>query len=333
MGNEGMTVEGNVRSIDRSIVEGIVRRVVCECLQQEASKPQSLTAPCASDPSLFSTPEAEAIKEEICATGRKLWLRQYVDGNGGNISYRIGPNEVLCTPTLISKYDMTPADLCLVDLEGRQLAGTKSRTSEILLHLEIYKEVPEARAVVHCHPPHATAYAITGQLPSYLTIPEFEIFVGPVALSPYETPGTTAFARTVIPYVRNHNTVLLTNHGVVCWGDTVTRAEWYAEVLETYCWTMMLAAQTGAPIQRFTEQQVKELLAIKKTHGLPDIRFARERRGVGRHSDSEEKTSAVSSGGSGKIDARLDGAEIEALVEKVTGAVLAALDSRDRKNR
>ena len=72
----------------------------------------------------------------------------YVDGNGGNISYRIGPNEVLCTPTLVSKCDLTPDDLCMVDLDGNQIAGTKPRTSEIFLHLEIYKAVPEAKACV-----------------------------------------------------------------------------------------------------------------------------------------------------------------------------------------
>ena len=112
---------------------------------------------------LFISPEAEAIKEEICAVGRKLWMRQYVDGNGGNISCRIGPNEVDLQPTLLCKADLRPQDLCLVDLEGQQLAGGRPRTSEILMHLEIYKAVPEAKAVVHCHPPHATAYAITGK--------------------------------------------------------------------------------------------------------------------------------------------------------------------------
>ena len=148
---------------------------------------------------------------------------------------------MICTPTLVSKYDLTPEDLCLVDLEGKQVAGIKPRTSEIFLHLEIYKEVPEAKSVVHCHPPHATAYAITGRVPPNLVIPEFEVFVGKVAISPYETPGTTKFAQTVLPFVRDHNTVLLANHGIVCWADTVTHAEWYAEVLETYCWTLMLA--------------------------------------------------------------------------------------------
>jgi L-fuculose-phosphate aldolase len=122
---------------------------------------------------LFTSPEAEAVKEEICHVGRKLWQRAYVDGNGGNISYRIGPNAVICTPTLMSKADLRPQDLCLVDLEGKQLAGGRPRTSEILMHLEIYKEVPDAKAVVHCHPAHATAYAITGRVPPTCVIPEF----------------------------------------------------------------------------------------------------------------------------------------------------------------
>ena len=124
--------------------------------QLQASRPLTVAAPQnrpAPNPRLFSTPEAEAIKKEICAVGRKLWMRQFVDGNGGNISYRIGPNEVICTPTLVSKFDLTPEDLSLVDLDGNQIAGTKPRTSEIFLHLEIYKAVPEAKSCVHCHPP------------------------------------------------------------------------------------------------------------------------------------------------------------------------------------
>lgn len=221
---------------------------------------------------LLNCPEAESVKEEICAVGKKLWARQYVDGNGGNISYRIGPNEVICTPTLLSKADLRPQDMCLVDLDGKQLAGGRPRTSEILLHLEIYKEVPEAKAVVHCHPPHATAYAITGKVPPSCIIPEYEVFIGKVALSPYETPGTSEFARTVIPFVRTHNTVLLANHGIVCWGDTVTHAEWYVEVVDTYCWTLMLAAQLGSPVSHIGSDKAADLLAIKKKLGLPDPR-------------------------------------------------------------
>jgi L-fuculose-phosphate aldolase len=220
--------------------------------QSAVSTSSAGAGPSAVNRKLFTSAEAEAVKQEICTVGRKLWMRQFVDGNGGNISYRIGPNEVLCTPTLVSKYDLTPGDIGMTDIEGVQIAGSRPRTSELLLHLEIYKAVPEAKAVVHCHPPHATAYAITGRVPPNLIIPEFEVFVGKVAISPYETPGTKAFAETVLPYVKQHNTVLLSNHGIVCWADTVTHAEWYAEVLETYCWTLMIASQLGAPISRIS---------------------------------------------------------------------------------
>jgi L-fuculose-phosphate aldolase len=222
---------------------------------------------------LFASPEAEAAKAEICAVGRKLWQRQYVDGNGGNISYRLAENAVVCTPTLYSKADLRPADLCLVDLEGNQLAGERARTSEILMHLEIYKAVPEAKGVVHCHPPHATAYAITGRVPPTCVIPEYEVFVGNVALTRYETPGTQEFADAVLPFVRTHNSLLLANHGIVCWADSVTHAEWYAEVLDTYCWTLMLASQLGAPITHIPEEKAADLLAIKKRLGLPDARL------------------------------------------------------------
>ena len=276
---------------------------------------------------LFSTPEAEAVKKEICAVGRKLWNRQYVDGNGGNISYRIGPNEVLCTPTLFSKLDLTPEDMCLVDLDGVQIAGTKPRTSEIFLHLEIYKAVPEAKACVHCHPPHATAYAITGRVPPNGIIPEFEVFVGKVAVSPYETPGTAAFAKTVLPYVREHNTVLLSNHGIICWADTVTHAEWYAEVVDTYCHTLILASQLGVPISQISERQTTDLLAIKKKLGLPDSRFDPAAMKECQLSDMDDPNSIARlpcvRDGATRITA--DAPEMDRLVKMVTDAVMSAM--------
>lgn len=281
----------------------------------------------APDPRLFTTPEAEAIKIEICAVGKKLWNRQYVDGNGGNISYRIGPNEILCTPTLVSKYDLTPDDICMVDLEGKQIAGKRPRTSEILLHLEIYKAVPEAKSCVHCHPPHATAYAITGRVPPSRVIPEFEVFVGKVAVSPYETPGTKAFAETVIPYVKSHNTVLLANHGIICWADTVTHAEWYAEVVDTYCWTLMLASQLGVPISQISEKHTADLLNIKKTIGLPDARFDAKGMQECQLSDLETNTSIalLPCARDGVAIGTAENADIDRLVKNVTDAVMNAL--------
>ncbi len=294
-----------------------------------ASAPAAASGVPAVNRRLFTSPEAEAVKKEICSVGKKLWMRQFVDGNGGNISYRIGPNEVLCTPTLVSKYDLTPEDIALTDLDGVQAAGNRPRTSELLLHLEIYKAVPEAKAVVHCHPPHATAYAITGRVPPNLIIPEFEVFVGKVAISPYETPGTKAFAETVLPYVKQHNTVLLSNHGIVCWADTVTHAEWYAEVLETYCWTLMLASQLGAPISQISEQHGSDLLAIKKKLGLPDIRFDASRMQECQLSDLEVPSSIAIEptpcDGPGRSASAVASADLDALVRSVTDAVMDAM--------
>ena len=284
----------------------------------------------APDPRLFNTPEAEAVKIEICAVGKKLWNRQYVDGNGGNISYRIGPNEVICTPTLVSKFDLTPDDLCMVDLDGKQIAGKRPRTSEILLHLEIFKAVAEAKSCVHCHPPHATAYAITGRVPPSRVIPEFEVFVGKVAVSPYETPGTKAFAETVIPYVKSHNTVLLANHGIICWADTVTHAEWYAEVVDTYCWTLMLASQLGVPISQISEKHTADLLDIKKTIGLPDARFDASGMKECQLSDLETNTSIalLPCARDGVSIGTADAADIEQLVKTVTDAVMSAIKAQ-----
>jgi len=90
-------------------------------------------------------------------------------------------------------------------------------------------------------------------------------------VAPYETPGTKAFAETVLPYVKTHNTMLLANHGIVCWADTVTRAEWCAEVLDTYCWTLMLAAQLGSPILRISEERGADLRALRKNSACPEF--------------------------------------------------------------
>ncbi len=295
-----------------------------------AASPAAASAPgamAAADPriaALFNSPEARAIKEEICAVGKKLWLRSYVDGNGGNISCRIGPNEVICTPTLCSKYDLTPEQLCMVDLNGKQLAGGRPRTSEILLHLEIYKEVAEAKAVVHCHPPHATAYAISGKVPPTCIIPEYEVFIGKVALSPYETPGTSEFARTVIPFVRTHNSVLLSNHGIVCWGDTVTHAEWYAEVLDTYCWTLMNAQQIGGPTF-ITNEKAADLLAIKAKLGLPDPRHEMKECQLCDLPDTPNTIAIAPRPCIPGEAAGLSAGEIERLVQQVTDQVMAAL--------
>ncbi|HEY6491309.1 MAG: class II aldolase/adducin family protein [Terracidiphilus sp.] len=245
--------------------------------EQERESPRAAEAGRAdAEASLFAaigSCEAEALRSEIIEVGRKLWQRCYVDGNGGNISARLGTEYILCTPTMISKGDLQPEDICLCDLEGNMLAGRGQRTSELLLHLEIYKANAQARAVVHCHPPQATAFAITGTTPPIGLIPEYEVFIGPSVVARYETPGTQAFAETVLPFIHDHNTILLANHGIVCWADTVTHAEWLVEILENYCKTYLIAQQIGKPMIPIPEEKLREILAIKRSMGLPDARM------------------------------------------------------------
>ena len=218
----------------------------------------------------FYSSEALDIKNEICAVGRKLWLRGFVDGNGGNISHRIREDEIICTPTLFSKFDLTPNDLCLIDMAGNQLAGSKQPTSEMRLHIEIYKNAPQAKSVVHCHSPYATAYAICGHVPPTGISSEFDVFIGNAALARYETPGTPEFAETVRPYAARHNAILLANHGVVCWADTPTHAEWYIENLEAFCKTFLFARMLGVPYSRISNEKAEALKATRKNLGLPD---------------------------------------------------------------
>jgi L-fuculose-phosphate aldolase len=246
--------------------------------EQTKELPQPSQAPFAQDETspltAASSPEAHALHVEIITVGRKLWERQYVDGNGGNISVRLGESYLLCTPTMMSKRDMEPSDICLSDLDGNILAGNRLRTSELLLHLEIYRSNPCARAVVHCHPPYATAFAMTGTVPPIGLISEYETSIGPAAVAPYETPGTQAFAETVRPFVRDHNTILLSNHGIVCWADTVSHAEWFVETFDTYCKTYLIAQQIGKPLAFLPANKIEELLEIKRRLGLPDARMS-----------------------------------------------------------
>ncbi len=220
----------------------------------------------------FNSPAAHVLKEQLCDIGRRLWQREYVDGNGGNIAIRVGEDIALCTPTLVSKGFMKPEDMCLVDFEGNQLAGTKKRTSEILMHLQIMKKQPKAVATCHCHPPYSTGFAVAGVLPPTCMIPEFEVFAS-VAIAPYRTPGTPEMGQLVGELVDKHNTILMANHGVVSWShNNVEDAYFKMEILEAYCRTILVSAQLGVPAKTMTAPQLQDLLKIKQSLGIPDPR-------------------------------------------------------------
>lgn len=307
---------------DPTFISNILRRALKACASGGFHVRQHESDPIAA----FHSPEADLAKQEIVSAGKKLWERQYVDGNGGNISYRIAPNWVICTPTLLSKGDLTPNDLSLVDLENNLLCGDRPKTSEILLHLEIYKAVQKAKAVIHCHPPYATAHAVAGVIPQGNLVPEQEVFIGPVALAPYETPGTQAFAETILPYVKKHNTILLANHGIVCWADTVAHAEWYAEVIDTYCKTIMLATQLKTPLKEIPPEKIADLLSIKRKLGLPDARFVDDANDETDLSNFAGAEGRMGAGPADQTELDLNPDELDQLVSKLTADVLEFLE-------
>src|ERR1051325_11486723 len=214
---------------------------------QPPSKPLNSKSSKAELEAFFNSLNCHSLKEQLCDIGRRLWQRAYVDGNGGNIAIRVGEDIALCTPTLVSKGFMKPEDMCLVDLEGNQLAGTRKRTSEILMHLQIMKRQPRAVATVHCHPPYSTGFAVAGVEPPTCMIPEYEVFSS-VAIAPYRTPGTPEMGKLVADLVDKHNTILMANHGVVSWShNNVEDAYFKMEILEAYCRTVLVSSQLGVP--------------------------------------------------------------------------------------
>ncbi len=240
---------------------------------QPPAKPLTSKSPKAELDAFFNSAYCQDLKRQICDVGRRLWERAYVDGNGGNICVRVGEDLALCTPTLVSKGFMKPEDLCLVDFEGNQILGSKKRTSEILMHLQMMKAQPKDVASVHCHPPYATAFAVAGVVPPTCMVPEYEVFAS-VAIAPYRTPGTPEMGKLVAELVDKHNTILMANHGVVTWShNCIEEAYWRTEIIEAYCRTLLVTAQLGKPAKTFTPDQLQDLLKIKQSLGFVDPRY------------------------------------------------------------
>jgi len=220
-------------------------------------------------------PNAFQIKKDICEIGQRIYNKGFAAANDGNITVRIGDNEVLCTPTMHCKGFLKPDDIATVDMKGNQTAGNKKRSSEALLHLEIFKQRPDVKSVVHCHPPHACAFAIAREPIPQCVLPEVEVFLGDVPITTYETPGGQNFADTIIPFVEKTNVIILANHGTVSYGENVERAYWWTEILDAYCRMLLLSKQLGR-VNYFTEEKERELLELKQNWGWSDPRNTKE---------------------------------------------------------
>ena len=209
-----------------------------------------------------SYPTDSQAKAEILAVGKKIYQRGLVAANDGNLSVRVGENALWVTPTGVSKGDMTEDMLVKLDLDGSVLLGTRKPSSEVRLHLRIYRENPDVRAVVHAHPPAATAFAAAGIPLDEALLQETVVMLGVVPVVPYTCPGTAQLAEAVAPYVKDYNAALLEHHGAVTWGESVMRAYFRLESVEYYARMMMNSRLMGVT-RPMTEEQIDELLALR----------------------------------------------------------------------
>ena len=280
---------------------------------------------------------AHKIKEDICDIGRRIYAKGFAAANDGNISVRISENEVLCTPTLHCKGFLKPEDIATVDMAGKQIAGRKKRSSEALLHLEIYKQRADVKSVVHCHPPHATAFAVAREPIPQCILPEVEVFLGDVPIAKYETPGGQAFADTILQFVNKSNIILLANHGTVSYGETVEKAYWWTEILDAYCRILFLSRQLGR-VKHFPEDKERELLQLKQQWGYADPRNTPEYKNCDICANDIFRTSWPGAGVERKAfdppppmsaaAPAQDDADQEALIQAITDRVMEALAKR-----
>ena len=211
---------------------------------------------------------------QIVLCCRRLWQGGLIAGQDGNVSVRHAPGRLLVTPRGLLKADLTADDIVEVDLEGRHVGGSRMASTELDLHLRVYRRRPDCGAVVHAHPPMATAFAVVGEGIPGNVLPEVAVLMGDVPLVPYATTGTPALGDAVEPFLEGHDAVLLANHGAVAWGANLTTARIRMESLE-HAARILAAARCLGPITRLTPEQMTDLerLRGKPRHGQNDPRL------------------------------------------------------------
>ncbi len=209
------------------------------------------------------------IKKEMCEIGRRVYDRGMVASNDGNFSVKLNDNEFLCTPTGVSKGFMTPEYICKVDAQGNVLEANEGfrPSSEVKMHMRVYKERPDVNAVVHAHPMYATTFAIAGIPLMEPIMPEAVIALGGVPLAKYGTPSTVEVPDSIMPYLQQYDAVLLENHGALTYSDTLLNAYHKMESLEFYARLMYQAKMIGGP-QILDKKRVEELYEIRRNMGL-----------------------------------------------------------------
>src|SRR5579864_9717476 len=204
-------------------------------------------------------------REEIVRYGRMLHERGFVAAMDGNLSVRLKGDRILVTPTCLSKGAMRPGDLVIVDLKGKQLAGRRKVTSEIGMHLLIYRMRPDIQAIVHAHPPTATGFAAAGMALTEPLVSEVVMGLGGIPLARYGTPGTSELAQTLEPYVPNYDAILMSNHGVVAYGDTIEHAYMKMETVEHFAQIALVTHLLGRQ-QPLEKVDIEKLLTARSKY-------------------------------------------------------------------
>src|ERR1700754_4822512 len=159
-----------------------------------------------------------SLRADIVEVGRRMYARGYTASNDGNISVRLGADRLLMTPKSVCKGFMTPGMMCITDLEGRKLEGDRDPSSEMQMHLEVYRQRPDAKAVFHAHPPIAAGFAVAGIPLDRAGLAEVVTTLGSVPIAEYATPSTRELPDAVRKYVKAHDGMLLANHGALTMG-------------------------------------------------------------------------------------------------------------------
>lgn len=209
------------------------------------------------------------IKKEMCEIGKRVYNRGMVASNDGNFSVKLSDNEFLCTPTGVSKGFMTPEYICKVDAEGKVIQANKGfkPSSEIKMHMRVYKERPDVKSVVHAHPLYATSFAIAGIPLTQPIMPEAVIALGCVPIAEYGTPSTEEIPNAVSKYLQYYDAVLLENHGALTYSDSLLSAYHKMESVEFYARLLYQSKVLGGP-KELSQAQVERLYEIRRQFGM-----------------------------------------------------------------
>jgi L-fuculose-phosphate aldolase len=208
-----------------------------------------------------------ALRADIVEVGRRMYARGYTASNDGNISVRIGDDRLLMTPKSVCKGFMTPAMMCITDLSGRKIEGERDPSSEMLMHLEVYRQRPDAQAVVHAHPPIATGFAVAGIPLDRAVLAEVITTLGSVPIAEYATPSTRELPEAVRKYVKAHDGMLLANHGALTLGADLFSAYYKMETIEHFAKISLVARLLGGE-RLLSRQEVDRLQGLRGKYGI-----------------------------------------------------------------